>query len=246
MRKATWLVLTLAMLALVGAPALLAEEAKPNAEGKARAAAKEEAEGKEKPASALKGEYAIMASELKLSDQQQVDVAAKVAARDEARAAWRKDNSAKFEAAQEALRKAKESGDKDAAKKAGDEIKAMNEAREKILADAADAIRAVLTPEQRQAWDGFSLYRQVMARYRKADLTEDQRKKARELCNEAGKEMDAGKTKGEILENLEKDIDALLTPAQKEAMKPAEKAGGEKAGTEKKKPATEEKKNAVK
>jgi hypothetical protein len=246
MRKATWLVLTLAMLALVGAPAILAEEAKPNAEGKARAAAKEEAEGKEKPASALKGEYAIMAGELKLTPEQQADVAAKVTARDEARAAWRKDNSAKFEAAQEALKKARESGDKDAAKKAGDEIKALNEAREKILADAADAIRAILTPEQRQAWDGFSLYRQVMARYRKADLTEDQRKKARELSNAAGKIMAADKTKSEILESVEKDIDALLTPAQKEAMKPVEKAGGEKAGAEKEKPASEEKKNAVK
>jgi hypothetical protein len=85
-----------------------------------------------------------------------------------------------------------------------------------------------------------------MARYRKADLTEDQRKKARELSNAAGKIMAADKTKSEILESVEKDIDALLTPAQKEAMKPVEKAGGEKAGAEKEKPASEEKKNAVK
>lgn len=237
MKKATWLILTLALAVLIAAPALLAEEAKTRAEGKAKAAAKEKGEGGEKSASGLKGEYAIMASELKLSAGQQAEIAAKLAAREEASAAWRKDNVAKLEATQETLKKAKESGDKEAAKKAADEVKTLNEGREKIAADAAAAIRAILTPEQQQAWDGFSLYRQVLARYRKADLTEDQHKKIRDLSNAAGKEIAAGKAKGEVREGLQKDVEGLLTPAQKEAVKPAEKAGGEKAETEKKMPA---------
>jgi Spy/CpxP family protein refolding chaperone len=238
MRKATWWMLSVALAVLVAAPALLAEEAKAPAEGKAKASAKESGDGKEK--SGLKGEYAIMASELKLTPEQQTQLAAKLAARDEALAAWKKGNAAKVESAQEALKKAKESGDKEAAKKAGDETKALNAGREKIMNDTTAAIRAILTPEQQQAWDGFTLYRQMMARYRKADLTEDQHKKARELCNAAGKEVAAGKTKGAILETLGKDLEALLTAAQKEAVKPAEKAGAEK------KRSTEEKKTAEK
>jgi len=227
------LILTLALAVLIAAPALLAEEAKTRAEGKAKAAAKEKGEGGEKSASGLKGEYAIMASELKLTAEQQAALTAKLAAREEAFAAWRKDNVAKLEAAQEALKKARESGDKEAAKKAADELKTLSEGREKIATDVAAAIRAIFTPEQRQAWEGFSLYRQMLARYRKADLTEDQHKKVRELCDAAGKEIAAGKAKDEVRPKLEKDAEGLLTAAQKEAVKPAEKAGGDKAAEKK-------------
>jgi Spy/CpxP family protein refolding chaperone len=229
MRKATWLVLALALAVLITAPALLAEEAKAPKEGKAKAAAKE--------SSGLKGEYAIMAGELKFTAEQKADLAAKVKARDEAVSAWENANRDKLKAAQETVKKARESGDKQGAEKAGEELKALRGAMEKIQADAAAAIRAVLTPEQQQAWEGFSLSRQAMARYKKVDLAEDQQKKIRELCNAAGKEVAGGKAKDEVRKALEKDIAALLTPAQKDALKPAEKAAGDKAGAEKKKSA---------
>ena len=228
MKSATWLVLALALAVLVAAPALLAEEAKAPKEGKAKAAVEK---------SGLRGEYAIMAGELKFTAEQKADLAAKVKAKEEALTAWENANRDKLKAAQEALKKAKESGDKQGAEKVGEELKALRGAMDKIQADAAAAIRAVLTPEQQQAWEGFSLYRQAMARYKKVDLAEDQQKKIRELCNAAGKEVAAGKAKGEVWKTLEKDIAALLTPAQKEALKPAEKAAGDKAGAEKKKSA---------
>jgi len=228
MRKATWLVLALALAVLVAAPALLAEEAKAPKEGKAKAAVEK---------SGLRGEYAIMAGELKFTAEQKADLAAKVKAKEEALTAWENANRDKLKAAQEALKKAKESGDKQGAEKVGEELKALRGAMDKIQADAAAAIRAVLTPEQQQAWEGFSLYRQAMARYKKVDLAEDQQKKIRELCNAAGKEVAGGKAKDEVRKALEKDIAALLTPAQKDALKPAEKAAGDKAGAEKKKSA---------
>ena len=65
MRKATWWMLSVALVVLVAAPALLAEEAKAPAEKKVKAAAKESGDSKEKPG--LKGEYAIMAGELNLT-----------------------------------------------------------------------------------------------------------------------------------------------------------------------------------
>jgi len=229
MKKATWLVLALALAVLVAAPALLAEEAKAPKEGKAKAAAAEK--------SGLKGEYAIMAGELKLTAEQQADLAAKVKAKAEALNAWETANGEKLKAAQETLKKARESGDKQATGKAAEELKTLRGALEKIQTDAAAAIHAILTPEQQQAWEGFSLYRQAMARYKKADLTEDQQKKIRELCNAGGKEVASGKAKGEVWKAVDKDIAAVLTPAQKEALKPAEKAAGDKAGAEKKKSA---------
>jgi Spy/CpxP family protein refolding chaperone len=228
MSKATWLVLAPALAVLIAAPALLAEEAKAPKEGKAKAAVEK---------SGLRGEYAIMAGELKFTAEQKADLAAKVKAKEEALTAWENANRDKLKAAQEALKKAKESGDKQGAEKVGEELKALRGAMDKIQADAAAAIRAVLTPEQQQAWEGFSLYRQAMARYKKVDLAEDQQKKIRELCNAAGKEVAGGKAKDEVRKALEKDIAALLTPAQKDALKPAEKAAGDKAGAEKKKSA---------
>jgi Spy/CpxP family protein refolding chaperone len=229
MRKATWLVLALALAVLVAAPALLAEEAKAPKEGKAKAAAKE--------SSGLKGEYAIMAGELKFTDAQKADLAAKVKAKAEALNAWETANGEKLKAAQETLKKARESGDKQATGKAAEELKTLRGAMEKIQADATAAIHAILTPEQQQAWEGFSLYRQAMARYKKVGLAEDQQNKIRELCNAAGKEVATGKAKDEVRKTLDKDIAAVLTPAQKEALKPAEKAAGDKAGAEKKKSA---------
>jgi len=224
MNRMTWLLLTAVLAVLTPKPAVLAEEAK--------------APAKEKAAkSPLKGEYAIMAAELKLTDQQAADLAAKIKAKDEAVAAWEKENGDKLKAAQEAAKKAREG----AAKKASADLKDLSGARAKIQADAMAAIYAVLTPEQQQQWDGFVLYRSAMAKFKKANLTEDQQKKIRELAGAAAKELagakaDDKKAKAETQGKLAKDIEALLTAEQKESLKAAAKPADEKPAAEKKKP----------
>lgn len=228
MNRMTWLLLTAVLAVLTPKPAVLAEEAK--------------APAKEKAAkSPLKGEYAIMVAELKLTDQQAADLAAKIKAKDEAVAAWEKENGDKLKAAQEAAKKAREGADKDAAKKASADLKDLSGARAKIQADAMAAIYAILTPEQKQQWDGFVLYRSATAKFRKANLTEDQQKKMRELAGAAAKELagakaDDKKAKTEIQGKLAKDIEALLTAEQKESLKAAAKPADEKPAAEKKKP----------
>jgi Spy/CpxP family protein refolding chaperone len=225
MKQTTLLLLSATLALLIASPAVLAEE------GKAPAAK-----------SPLRGEYAIMASELKLSDQQVADLAAKVKAKDEALAAWEKENGEKFKAAQEAAKKAKEGNDKEAAKKAAEELRALNEARAKIQSDAMTGIYALLTPEQKEAWEGFVLYRSAMARFRKAGLTEDQQKKVRELAGAAAKELSGAtgdektvrQAKGQVQAKLAKDVEALLTAEQKEALKSAAKPADEKPAAEKK------------
>ncbi|MBE3097618.1 MAG: hypothetical protein IMZ44_10905 [Planctomycetes bacterium] len=231
MNRMTWLLLTAVLAVLIASPAVLAEQAK--------------APAKEKAAkSPLRGEYAIMVSELKLPEQQQADLVAKVKAKDDALAAWEKENGDKLKAAQEAAKKAKEGTDKDAAKKASADVKAFSDARAKIQADGMAAIYAILTPEQKQQWDGFVLYRSAMARFRKANLTEDQQKKVRELAGAAAKELagaqaDDKKAKTEIQGKLTKDIEALLTAEQKESLKPAAKPADEKPAAGKKKTAAD-------
>jgi len=223
MKKVPWFLLGLALVMLAAAP-LAAEE------GKAKA----------KPAAdALKGEYAIMTAELKLTDQQQADLKAKVQAKAEALVAWEKANGEKLKAAQEAAKKAKEGGDKDAAKKAADELKTVEADRTKITADADAAIAAILSAEQKTAWECFKAYRAAMGRYRRVNPTDEQSAKIRVACAAAckeaaavtGDEKVARKAKSEIEAKLRQTIEnTILTAEQREALakKPEPKPAAEK------------------
>jgi Spy/CpxP family protein refolding chaperone len=236
MKRFLWLVVCVVPAVLIAAPAALAEEAKAKP-------AKEKAPAK--ASSGLKGEYAIMASECKLPQDQIATLKAKVQAKDEALAAWEKENGEKAKAIQEAAKKAREGNDKAASKKAADDLKALNEAKAKIQADGMVAIYAVLTPEQKQTWDGFVLYRSMMARFKKVNPTDEQQGKIRALCADAAKEIAAvtgdekaaAKAKNTTTAKLVKTIEeTVLTAAQREelAKKPAPKPAAEKPAAGKK------------
>jgi Spy/CpxP family protein refolding chaperone len=219
MKRFSWFLAGAALILVLAAPVVMAAQAKPASSG-------------------LKGEYAIMVSELKLDEAAVARLKEKVQAKDEALAAWDKENGEKLKAAQDAAKKAKEGTDKAAAKKAADEVKALTDARGKIQADGMVAIYAVLSPEQKTQWDGFVLYRTMSGRFKKAALTEDQQKTMRGLCAAAAKDIAsvtgdakaAAKAKGEVTGKLTKDIEALLTADQKTALtaKPADKPAAEK------------------
>ena len=104
MKRVMWLLLGLAVVVLVASPILAAEKA---------------AKGKKpgRDPGALRGEYAIMASECELTDQQKADLKAKVKARVDAQKAWMEANGEKVSALREAYKKAREAKDADAAKK---------------------------------------------------------------------------------------------------------------------------------
>jgi len=222
MKGLKWFVLGVAVLVLVAGPVALAEEAKE------KAPAKEKAAAKEKPAKdALRGEYAIMVSECKLTDQQQADLKAKIKARDTALEEWTKANGDKLKAADEAAKKAREAKDKDAIKKTGDELKTLQTERTKITDQFETDVQAILTAEQKAAWAGFRVYRAAMMRYKKVNPSEEQTAKIKAACDQAAKEIGevkadekaAAKAKNEIQAKLQKNIEeTILTAEQREAL----------------------------
>jgi len=170
--------------------------------------------------------------ECKLTAKQQADVKAKIKARDDALAAWDKANAEKVQAAETAAKDARAQNDAEARKKASGELRALRTAREESAAEATAAVLAVLTPEQKAAWNGYQLYQSIAARYRKADLTEEQLAKIKAACAVAAKELGeiddadqkAKRAKRAVTDKLRWAIDVfVLTPEQREAVgkKPA-------------------------
>ena len=222
------LVLGLALALLVAGPVLAQEEGaeKP---AKAEKAAKEPKAEK----SALRGEYAIMASECQLTDAQKAALEAALAAKEEAMKAGKE----KADALKKDLAAAKEKKDEEAVKRIGGEIKALQTERGAVETEHQGKILGCLSPEQRTTWEGFKLYRGLMYRYSKAELDEGQKAKVRGLANEAAKKMlaveGAGKEAEDAKDKIEKDLKAsvendVLTAEQKEKLN-APKAPKEKA-----------------
>jgi len=226
MKRVTWLLLGLAVVVLAASPILAAQKAGKGKRSKGGS-------------DAMRGEYAIMASQCELSDQQKTDLDAKVKARKEAQAAWQQANGEKQKALREAQKKAKEANDKDAMKKARDDLKALDAGRRKIDADTTAAIYAVLTPEQKAKWQAFQTYRTLMRRYKRLNPTEAQTAKIREAAAAAAKDLgaaagddkEARKKRAEAYKNLRNTIEeTILTPEQREALqkKPEKKPRPEK------------------
>ena len=172
-------------------------------------------------------QFDTMVKELKLSDPQQAQLKEKMKACEDALAAWNQANADKVKAAEEAGKKAKESKDAADRKQAGAMNKELQAARAAATADAAAAVMAILTPEQKAAWEGLQLYKTVITRYRAVDLTEDQQAKikaaciaaAAELAASEGDEKAAKKAKGSVNDKLKWAIEVvILTPEQRQAL----------------------------
>ncbi len=222
MRSTRW-------VALVAAMALASGVAGARQRGRRRGAEPEE------------GLYDQLLRECKLTAKQQADVKAKLKARDDALAAWDKANAEKMEAAETASRDARSGGDADARKKASGALRALRTAREESAAQATAAVTAVLTPEQKAAWDGYQLYQSIAGRYRRAELTEEQLAKIKVGCAIAAKELGeigdedrkAKKAQRDVTTKLRWGIDAfVLTPEQRETLARQPARRGRKAKDE--------------
>jgi Spy/CpxP family protein refolding chaperone len=198
----------------------------------------------------LRGEYAIMAVECKLTDDQQKALRDKITARRDAQEAWMKANGAKLESLQEAVKTPKDPNDKEAIKRAAAELKALEADRLKIQTAFDADVRAIMNPEQQVAWEAFRLCRAAMGRYKRLILTDEQTKKIKEACAAPAKEIaeikgdeKAVKTaRGQIEAGLRKNIEeTILTAEQREALAALAKPPAEKKPPEGKKPAEEKK-----
>ncbi|MCX5674585.1 MAG: hypothetical protein NTX87_06220 [Planctomycetota bacterium] len=187
---------------------------------------------------AVEAEAALMVAECKLTAEQQATLKEKVKAKTDALEEWLKANGEKLKAAQDAAKAARSGADAAAKKKAGDDLKALEAARDQALAQADTAVLAVLTAEQKETWDGFKLYQTTIARYKKANLAEEQIAKIKAVCAAAAKELasvqdddrKAKQAKSAVPLKLRFAIEeAILTPEQR-ATVPPPKAGPGKAG----------------
>jgi hypothetical protein len=183
---------------------------------------------------AIQEQYDAMIRECKLTEDQQKTLKEKCKAKEDALDAWEKTNAEKIKAVAEAV-KAARTGDADAKKKAGADQKALAADRLQATAAADKAILDVLTADQKTAWEGCQLFQTTVAKYKKANLTEDENVKIKAACAIASKEMASlsdddkkdKRSRAETQNRLKWAIDnVILTPEQREtvAKKPAAKA----------------------
>lgn len=178
--------------------------------------------------------------ECKLSEAQQADVRAKIEARDGVLAEWDRENAEKMQAAEAAAKDARSGNDGDLKKSTSRELRELRTARDESATEAAAAILSVLEPEQKATWDGYLLYQATVARYRRAELSEEQSAKIRAACDvaageigEIGEDSKAGKAKRAITDKLRWAVDIfVLTSEQREALSKRPSRKGKKGKRE--------------
>lgn len=110
------------------------------------------------PSTVIKGEYAVMAKELNMPDDQQVRFSEKIQIMNTALSEWDKQNKeqiAKLKADQKAARDAKDANQEQAV---AAQLKQLTDTRNDMSAKLRKDVMDVLTPAQKQQWVGISFY----------------------------------------------------------------------------------------
>lgn len=200
-----------------------------------------EKEGKE-GSGKLGGWYSYYAKELGMNEEQVAKYKEIIEKKQAAESKWKEENKDKFEAAEQAYKAAKESGDKDAIEKAKTTLYAMRDERDKASKDYEESLDALLTPEQKGKKAALGLANSMNWTLKKANLTEEQKAKIKELAiaesdKYAALEGSDHKALGKAKQDFkQKVIDEVLTEEQKAALgdDAKSKAKPEKEAKEKK------------
>ena len=230
MKRIAWLLVLAVALTAMNAPI----QAKAKKEGAAGAKAKRDKPKREKKPrgnkgdkGGLRGEHAMMAKVLNLTDTQKAQLAEKLKACAEETKKWREANADKLAEIKKQQAEAKKNKDKDAMKKIAAQSKELRAEEAKNRGAATAAAMSILTPEQKAQWAGFALYRQVVGKFKKVELTDEQDKKVRDMCNATAKDLpeDDKKARGKAYKELTTSIiESILTAEQKTKM--TAKGGG--------------------
>jgi len=167
--------------------------------------------------------YADMIAQCKLTDEQMTKLQDTVAARREATADYWKENQPKVAdlvTKKLAAQKANES------KKADDlqnEINAIYDKTRQMHREYEIQIVAILTPQQRQAWEFAKLRKYISQRYSRIAFTEEQEAKVKEFCDDTAKELSqladpTDRSRDGITDKAVQKINELLTPEQKKML----------------------------
>ncbi len=235
MKRLTWYAVALAAAMMVGLVTAEAAQAAKREGGRAKRAARE---GKGERSS-LRGEYAILASECDLTAEQEAELKTRVQARKQAMAEWQQAHADEAANLKQAVRAARDAGNKGEAKRLTQRVKALSAERQQLDELTMAQIYAVLTPEQMTTWAGFRLYRRAMRWCKRAGLTEEQQAAIRKMADAAAKRLArAGGKPGEdpVLTALRQEIErTVLTAEQREALgrKPTKERPEKKPAKEK-------------
>jgi len=230
-----WLLCVAMALTLTAGSALAVNEAKPKRKKPARARKTRP----RKPKNLLRGEYGIMASEVKLTDEQKAKFIEIIKAQSEAKKAL----AEKAAPIKKELAEARKAKDKDKCKELAAKLKAL---KGDSKADKA-AIMALLTDEQKVAWARFSLFRNACRKFGRAKLTEDQKQAIRDICAKSDVKVtgDRKADNAAMKALMEKISSGVLTDVQREAMtKPRAKREKKPRPDRDKKPRPKKKKPA--
>ena len=167
----------------------------------------------------LRGEYAVMVKVLNFTDAQKARLVEALKASADTTEKWQRANAGKFAELRKQMIEARNTKDKDALKKVFDQYKALNAERPQKHGQDQAAVAAILTPAQKQQWGGYTLYRRIVVRFKRAELTDEQEKKVRAICNDKAADPAAVSKKAwaEVYRDLTTAIvEGVLTAEQKE------------------------------
>jgi putative methionine-R-sulfoxide reductase with GAF domain len=170
----------------VAADAPAAEAAKPEA-----APAEKPAAGEAAKEPVLEGEALTLAREAKLDDAQQKKLAKTDADIRGEIQAWETANADKLKAFMEARQQAVQDNNQAAYQKVMQDAQPLLAPYTAILAKHRQAVQDLLTPEQKNLWQGYMLSQQVMDDLGPLGLADEQKTKIRGLCGEASKQLSA-------------------------------------------------------
>ncbi|MCX5677147.1 MAG: hypothetical protein NTX87_19330 [Planctomycetota bacterium] len=162
--------------------------------------------------------YSQMIKVCNLSQEQQKEIRTIEADRDKVAQNYYAENAEKMKAAQAALSEAYRSKDKDAIQKAMLDYRELMEPVGEFQKSAHDKVMAVLTTEQKAAWQENQVMGNIKAMFYRANLTDDQLGQLKAAYADLAKDKDAKVE--DLARKLNEQARGLLTDEQKEAMKP--------------------------
>jgi len=177
-----------------------------------------------RPQPRLSGEYALMAAEVRLTDKQKTQLKTIVIEELDAETRMQAVNQEKLEKLQKDLADARKAKNIDAISNILQHIMRIKAAETKAKKAFAKRAMELLTPEQKDKWAGFVLYRLICKPLSRVRLTDDQKTTIRGLCDDAAVELgdDALKTSLKMVvaqKKLRDEIKAqVLTEVQRKSL----------------------------
>ena len=166
--------------------------------------------------------YATMAAELRLTDEQVVKIERILKDMDAALAKWDKTNRLQIASLRQDEADCRKSGDTATLLRALNRLMVLSAERRGLAEPYRKLIRGVLDTEQRAKWEGYLLDVKLVDRFRRLGLTDDQKTQIRTLCDDRGGTIadmrDRDDRKGVARAESEvntKIIDSVLTEDQR-------------------------------